>query len=120
MVGRFAASFLMGLTVTGCVWLLDHGGEDLENYAEAVFLRQNQATSEMMELADETEPVAGYEALLDAETVMRQACQPLNDYAERMQTDQSSNLLQQGEVAASLSACDQATRQLEHLLDQLD
>jgi len=111
----------MGLALSGCAWLIDYGeANSLEAYAEAVFRRQNHATSEMIDLANEDGAILGYDALLNAETTMRQACQPLNEYASRMESNQSSTLLQQSEVATSLHACDQATRQLEQLLDQID
>lgn len=121
MAWRSCSPLIMGLALSGCAWLIDYGeANSLEAYAEAVFRRQNHATSEMMDLANEDGAILGYDTLLDAETAMRQACHALNDYASRMQSDQSGTLFQQGEVATSLRACDRATRRLEHLLDQVD
>ncbi len=90
-------------------------------YAEAVFRRQNHATSQMMLLSlEELEDKQVFEKLLGAEKSMQRACEALNAYAEQNQNGLSSNLLLRARAGKSVIACDEATKILENLLEDLD
>jgi hypothetical protein len=112
--------------LAGCMTLGDiPGGEDdpqsFAAYAEDVFRRQNNATSEVMTLSpDQVGDAAQYEALLSAEKNMQSACELLNDYAQRTQDGENTNLLFRSRVGIAVKNCDRATYKLETLLEDLD
>lgn len=87
-------------------------------YAESVFRRQNNATSQVMMLS--TEEVAvdqkDFNGLLAAEKKMHHACTDLVAYAQASQIENSTSLLQRARAGKAINACDQATYTLESLL----
>lgn len=90
-------------------------------YAEEVFRRQNSATSQIMTLSPEDlDDPAQYEKLLAAEKDMQNACELLNDYAQRSEDGESTNILFRSRVGIAVKNCDHATQKLEALLEELD
>lgn len=90
------------------------------DYAEDVFIRQNQATSEIMMLSeDDMEPFA-YEHLQEAENKMQKACELLNEYAVREIDGQSIGLFFKKKVKNSVEGCEYALRNVESILAKLN
>lgn len=118
--------FLMSLTLFGCA------GQQLRvekvpqtmsfaAHAEAVFRRQNAATSQIMMLAlDDVDAPEIYEALLKTEKNMQLACVDLTAYAVQSQTQSSASLMMRVRAGKSIYACELATSQLEKLLKTYD
>ena len=92
--------------------------ELLEKYAEALFLRQNQASSTLMLISEEELAVSDYITLLEAEQEMHTACQSLNEYATMISDNLNPGILLRNKVYRSLDECDSATQNLEILLEQ--
>lgn len=112
-----AVGVLMGCATSGGKVGSDGNASAFARYAENVFRRQNNVTSEIMTLtADEFADPARYELLLKSEKNMHGACALLNDYAERVQEGKESGWYYRTQVAAAVKACDHATQQLESLL----
>lgn len=93
--------------------------EAFEQYTEAVFRRQNQASNQVIMLADEVDD-ATYTTLQEAEKQMLEACAPLNDYAVHERDQESASLSLKRSIPRTIDACDRATRHLETLLSELD
>lgn len=115
-----AANVLQGCSIFGNI----SGDEEQQNfakYAEEVFRRQNNATSEVMTLsADDLDNKAQYETLLSVERNMQNACELLNDFAARDGNGENSNVFFKARVGNAVKDCDRATQKLENLLEELD
>lgn len=90
------------------------------DYAEGVFIRQNQATSEIMMLSeDDIDPYA-YEDLLEAEKEMQIACELLNEYAVKEVEGESIGLFFKKKVQNSVEGCEYALRNVESTLAKVN
>ena len=99
----------------------EHLPQNFAAQAEAVFRRQNNATSRVMMLSlEEWVNPESAEALLSAEKSMQIACELLNQYAIQSQTESSSSLMLRARAGKSVTSCDHATQTLEKLLENLD
>ncbi|MGR8933205.1 MAG: hypothetical protein ACU837_02305 [Gammaproteobacteria bacterium] len=123
---RFLSLLALLLLFSGCVNLGEIPSDEEKKgsfaaYAEKVFRRQNNATSIVMTLSpDELDDATEYEALLNAEKNMQNACQLLNDYAQRSQEGENPDVLFRSRVGIAVKDCDHATQRLEILLDDFD
>ena len=90
--------------------------DEFSKYVEDVFRFQNQLTCEVM-LLDKDEWRKDYNALLQAEQIMHQACQSLNEYADKEGTGERISLLLQRQVNKSVVTCEQAAQNLDALLN---
>ena len=92
---------------------------DYASFAEAVFRRQNQATSQiMLRSLDNNDFDQNQLNLLNAEKIMRDACETLNHYANDSQASNNINLLLPTRMFISVKTCDQATQKVEKLLSE--
>ena len=90
------------------------------DYAEGVFIRQNQATSEIMMLSeDDVDPYA-YEDLQEAEKEMQIACELLNEYAVREVEGEPIGLFFKKKVHNSVEGCEYALRNVESTLAKVN
>ncbi len=85
-------------------------------YAEGVFIRQNQATSEIMMLTEEDIDPYVYEDLLEAEKEMQKACELLNEYAVREIEGRTMGLFFKKKVQNSVEGCEYALQNVESTL----
>lgn len=85
-------------------------------YAEGVFIRQNQATSEIMMLTEDDMDPYAYEDLLEAEKEMQKACELLNEYAVREIEGQTMGLFFKRKVQSSVEGCEYALQNVESTL----
>lgn len=112
--------------LSGCVNLGEIPSDEIKPqgfaaYAEEVFRRQNNATSQVMTLSpDDLDDPEQYDALLTAEKNMQSACELLNDYASHSQEGEKMTLLFRSRVGISVKKCDHATQKLETLLQDFD
>lgn len=92
---------------------------DFRTYAEEVFRRQNQISSEILMLTDEdvVNPDL-YAKLLQAEQNLQDQCQLLNEYAIRERDGVEIPLLFQQEVQSSVDDCELAMQKADVLLNQ--
>lgn len=113
---------MMVMLLPGCGWLWGSYGakgqsrEDFEHYVEQVFRFQNRLTSDMMML-QENNDFKGNEKLLQAEQVMRQQCDPLNEYVARDVDGQSSGFFLRRRVENTAVDCERAAKELELLIN---
>jgi hypothetical protein len=123
---RYLAFFTLVVLQSGCMlWngrnQYNHNPQSIAAYAEAVFRRQNHATSQLMMLSlEDVEDSETIDALLNAEKSMQTACETLNQYAEQSQEATSTSLLLRARAGKSVVNCDHATQILERLLEDLD
>ncbi len=91
--------------------------QELTVYAENLFRRQNELTSELMMLDsgsdDENE-------IYQAELRMHEACKLLNDYAQSQMEGKSMGILFKRRVKNSLPACDDAIQDLEDAIEDAE
>lgn len=91
---------------------------EFEVYAEDVFRRQNQASSELIMLLIDSESDGGerYHILLDAEERILNACKSLNHIAAMTVANQPVDMNLKYQVMTSVSECDYTTRDVEEIL----
>ena len=89
--------------------------EDFTRYVEGVFRLQNSMTSEIM-LLPETDDAKNYDALLEAEQHMQEACGPLNEYVSRDIDGLNIGLFLRRRVEKSAAECEQAAQKVKALL----
>lgn len=87
---------------------------------EELFLRQNHAASEVMMLSVEELDFSDFDQLKETELEMQEACELLNEYAVRSRDQLSLGLLLQRRVYSSIDECDEATKIVESLLQELN
>lgn len=90
--------------------------EEFIRYVESVFKLQNSVTSEIMLMQENGEKPKNQEVLLQANQIMDKACAPLNDYVEREQDGQSTNLFLQHRIENTASDCEKAAKAVKILL----
>lgn len=91
-----------------------------EEYAENVFIRQNQMTGEVMMLSEEELSEKDYEILTDAESRMLEACKDLNEYAVHVRDGLSIGLYLRHSAMNSTEERERATQDMEMLLDRIE
>lgn len=110
--------------LTGCAStsrpIIKQQNESFTEYTEALFRRQNQASSSLMVLSEEEFDETDYQVLLDAEQEMHSACRSFNEYASILSDGSNPGILLRNKVYRSLDECDSATQDLEILLQQLE
>jgi hypothetical protein len=112
-------TFCLGAFAGGCASLPPHSGySDFPSYAEAVFRHQNQLSSRIIQL-NEMELIPDADEYQDAEDAMIDACELLNEYAERQSNHESMGWRFKSKVQSSVLGCDNGIKHLEGLLDKL-
>ena len=106
---------LLILIAQGCAELQSIGNNDeIAEYAEAVFRRQNAVTSRiMMSMDDELNNDI---RLQQAEVAMYDACKLLNEYSSKEMDGETMGVLFKRKVRASIEGCDESIKQVELLL----
>lgn len=89
--------------------------DSFADYAESVFRHQNDLISRLMML-NETEQLEENAEIEQAEQAMQEACQLLNEYAERESDGELIGPFFKRKVQASIENCDRNIQQLETLL----
>lgn len=106
--------------LAGCASVPANSGyNDFSSYAEAVFRHQNQVTSRVMML-NEADQLPDSDELEQAEDRMSDACELLNEYAERQSDRESMGWHFKTRVQYSVQGCDDSISRLEKLLDALE
>ena len=93
--------------------------DSFASYAESVFRHQNLLISRLMML-NENDGLAGNPDIEAAEQAMNNACQLLNEYAEKELEGKSSGFLFKREVQTSIEDCDLKVQSLETLLAEIE
>jgi prolyl oligopeptidase PreP (S9A serine peptidase family) len=115
-----AALLLFGCANLSTTSTSGNNTQSFSAYAENVFRRQNNVTSRVMTLSPEDfSNEAQYDALLDAEKNMHNACELLNNYAQRIQDGENVSVLYRSRVGIGIKECDRATLKLETLLQNV-
>jgi len=118
---RSLIAVIFSMLLPGCGWLWGSYGangqsrEEFERYVEDVFRLQNSLTSEVMML-QETDELKSSERVQQAEQLMRQQCDSLNEYVARDVDGQSSSFLLRRRVEKTAVECERAARDLEALI----
>ncbi len=89
--------------------------DNFADYAESVFRHQNDLISRLMML-NETEQLEENAEVEQAEQEMQEACQLLNEYAERESDGDFIGPFFKRKVQTSIENCDRNIQQLETLL----
>jgi hypothetical protein len=118
--GLILLSFTISLSGCALPFLGGYGGqgmsrEEFTRYVEGVFHLQNSITSEVMILL-EGDDTKKYEALLQAEQHMREACAPLNEYASRDIDGLNIGLFLRRRVEKSAIDCERKAQEVKSLL----
>ena len=90
--------------------------KDFEHYVESVFKFQNQLTSQVMMISASGEDLEDYDELLQAEQQMREACEPLNEYAVKEIDGSRIGFFLRRRVERSAYACEKSAFKVENLL----
>jgi hypothetical protein len=113
---------LLSLMLSGCAlpFFGGYGGqgmsrEEFTHYVEGVFRLQNSISSEVM-ILQEGEDSKKYQAVLQAEQQMREACRPLNEYASRDIDGLSIGLFLRRRVEKSAIDCERKAEEVKSLL----
>ncbi len=88
--------------------------QELTVYAENLFRRQNELTSQLMmldSLSDDDNEI------YQAELRMHEACKLLNDFAQYQMEGKSIGILFKRRVKNSLPECDEAIQELEECIE---
>ncbi len=113
LLGLVVSLLLVGCTVVKRPFKYkDHTIE----YAESIFRRQNQATQQVMLVLEEEPTDDEEERLSVAELQMYDACQLLNEAANREMEGKAISLYFQGQVKHSFKACDESVKNMESVL----
>ena len=109
----------LSLLLGGCASAPPHSGfSNFASYAEAVFRHQNQVSSRIIEL-NAAELIPDTEEYQDAQEAMDEACEMLNEYAERQGNHENMGLRFKSKVQDSVQGCDAKITLLEALLNRL-
>ena len=113
---------LLSITLSGCAPPFFGGygeqgmsREEFTQYVESVFRLQNSISSEVM-ILPEGDDSKKYQALLQAEQHMREACRPLNEYASRDIDGLSIGLFLRRRVEKSAIDCERKAQEVKSLL----
>jgi hypothetical protein len=111
---------LTGMSLNGCSLFQDMVEQDnIAQYGEAVFRKQNEITSQIMMLSEAELSKEQYQKLQQAESQMQKNCQLLNEYASREMDKSSIDLVFKKRVRDSIENCDLSIQQIEHTLIEL-
>jgi len=91
--------------------------EQLETYVEEIFWRQHHVSQEIVNLLADDD-LFDNEALMDAETLMNQNCEPIVKIATQMNEQQKVLLSLKLKAKAAVKDCDKAVTHVENLLKQ--
>ncbi len=106
--------------LTSCSLLTDLWRQDeIAEYGEAVFKKQNLLTSQIMLLSDSELSAQDLQTLQTAEAQMQKECKLLNEYAQREIDAQSTDLVFRNQVKNSIQGCDASIQKIETTLNKL-
>jgi len=106
----------LGLGVSACISApVNSGYTSFSGYAEAVFRHQNELNSRLMML-HESDQFPENPQLESAEDTLLEACQLLNEYAERESSGESVSWRFQSKVQSSIAGCAASVEHMESLL----
>ncbi len=88
-------------------------------YAESVFRHQSAVLSRLMMLS-EADLLPDNDSFQNTEQAMHDACNLLNEYAERQNDGESISLHFKAKVQASVESCDNSIQKMEALLASVD
>ncbi len=112
---RFLGCTLV-LICQGCADIATIGNNDqIAEYAEAVFRKQNAITSRIMMSGGENENEDV--KLRQAELAMYDACKLLNEYSSKEMDGETIGVLFKRKVRASIKGCDDSIHQVEIILN---
>ncbi len=89
-----------------------------KRYIENVFRRQNRAMSQIILLPVDELGVSVQQDLLNAEQSATSRCKVLNDIASLRSEGKKESMLQKLKVSRSIRDCENATLELEYLLER--
>jgi len=92
--------------------------DEMAAHAERVFRRHNQAETRLLSALQSLsigQPEA-YEALLEAEAGMLDACEKLNEFAIRRRDNKRMGIIEKRRIPGTIKACDTQTQIVEELL----
>lgn len=114
--------FVNTTVLTACSLFQDIWHQDeIAEYGESVFRRQNLITSQIMMLSEESKlSVADSQKLQQAEAQMQKDCKLLNEYATREMENTNIDLLFKKQVKDSIQGCDLSIQKMESLLKELN
>lgn len=113
---RGGSLLLFLLMFQGCAEIETIGNNDeIAAYAEAVFRRQNAATSRIMMSMDDE--LHNDPRLRRAELAMYDACKLLNEYSSREMDGEAMGVMFKRKVRASIQGCDQSIERVERILE---
>lgn len=111
---------LVGCGVMGCASVPANSQHDsFADYAESVFRHQSTVLSRLMMLS-EAEQLPENDIFESTEQAMHDACQLLNEYAERESDGEHMGLRFKAKVQASIEGCDVSVQKMEALLSVID
>lgn len=120
---KLAKYSLIVFLLTGCglVEKPFSATDNIAEYAESLFMHQNALTQQLIMLIDEESSLseADEELILQAELQMHDACQLLNEYANREIDGQRMSVLFKRRVQKSFKACESRVTHLESVLLEL-
>ena len=94
----------------------DQSHEEFEQRVEATFRLQNRMTSEVMVMQEGDMAAKDQEAILQAEQLMEQNCNYLNEFVSRDIGGLNKGLFLQRQVEKSVLDCETAAHKVEMLL----
>ncbi|WP_225615982.1 hypothetical protein [Methylomonas albis] len=117
---KFLTLLTMLSGLIGCASVPPNSQHDsFSDYAESVFRHQSTVLSRLMMLS-EAEQLPDNETFEKTEQAMHDACQLLNEYAERESDGESMSLRFKAKVQASIEGCDASIQKMEALMAGLD
>ncbi len=112
--------FYSSMLVSGCSLMSDWWQQDeIAQYGENVFRKQNVLTSQVMMLSESDLSEQNQQRLQQAEAQMQAACKLLNEYAAREMDAEKMDLLFQKQVKDSIKGCDMSIQKMEATLLEL-
>lgn len=112
--------FSGNLLISGCSLLGDLWQQDeIAEYGETVFRKQNLLTSQVMMLSEAELSEQNQQRLQQAEARMQEDCKLLNQYATREMDAENIDLLFRKQVKDSIKGCDMSIQKMEATLLEL-
>lgn len=111
---------LLSCGLIGCASVPANSQHDsFADYAESVFRHQSTVLSRLMMLS-EADQLPDNNIFENTEQAMHDACQLLNEYAERESDGEHMGLQFKAKVQASIESCDASIQKMEALLATID
>jgi len=108
----------MGAGIAGCAHAPANSGySSFSSYAESVFRRQNELNSRLLML-NEADQIPDNEEFDSAESAFQDACELLNEYAERESSGDSVSLTFKQKVQDSVTRCEAGINRMEAVLNK--